>query len=473
MNCTELFLQKAKTQPRSLALMIPGKELVTFGELLEMASKAQNLFQSYHLGPGTSVLLMDSLGSRLYASIIALLATGTQVILVEPWMPVEKIQRTIDLCRPRLFISNPLGFLWGARVKAVRQIPHWVQASQMRTAKAGTLHLEDVSAENPGILTFTSGTTGEPKGVVRNQGYLIKQHEVLSHHLEASRFHGPDLCIFANFVLTNLASGRGSILVPPSWKPQVLQALDDLPITYQPETLTTGPAFLKRLMTHARASHLKSIHIGGALTDCDLFETAFRQWPDAHISHIYGGSEVEPVALVDAHQAVHESKRRGFFQTLFLGKNVPEITPQLAENGLWVSGPHVCPEYFGNSRENELYKRKDADGMLWHFMGDRIVKDQAGWWYQGRSGQKTEDFLLEQKIYMTLGSSKSFIHLRNSERWLVGDGLSHREREILQEFPELTGVAHARIYRDRRHRARIDRNKTLRKGAKWLVGEST
>ncbi len=468
MNCIELFIEQSKNRPKEVAIYIPFQEEISFEELLRNATKAQIFYQSLKIHPGDSVLLFDSLSSRLYSSIIALAASGITIILVEPWMPIAQIQSTIRLIKPKIFVSNSIGFIWGARVPAVRDIPQWIASSSIRSKSIdAALKLENVHPDTPAILTFTSGTSGTPKGVIRSHGYLLKQHEIFAKHFESNKFRGPDLCLFANFVLSNLASGRGSVIISPTWKPKILKSLDHLPTKNQPTTLTTGPAFLIQLMKYSQLPTLQLIHMGGALTDCWIFEKGFEHWPKARWSHVYGGSEVEPVALADGYEAVQKSRKQGYFQTLYLGKNVSDILPSMNEKGLWVSGPHVCPEYFGNPVENSLLKRKDAEGILWHCMGDHIAEDPTGnWWYQGRAAQNINHFILEQKIYQRLQSSKSFIH----SNWLIGEGVTSQSRELLEEFSELEGVIEAEIFRDRRHRARIDRTKTIENGALWLNG---
>ena len=471
MNCIELFQKRVAERPNQMAVWIPGQEPVTFSELQSLGARIQKLLLNKGAKPGDAVLLLDGLGARLYGCVSALLSMGCSVILVEPWMPVAKIHQMIDLAKPRFFLSNVLGFLWGVRVQAIRKIPHWVRLSEINSVASSPgqkLHIESVDPKAHGILTFTSGTTGNPKGVVRTQGYLMKQHEVLSEHLHAEKYKGPDLCIFANFVLSNLGSGRGSVIIPPKWSEKSFMALDQLPKEHQPLTLTTGPAFLLQLMKNSANSSLQAIHVGGALTDCQIFEKAFNKWPNTHFGHIYGGSEVEPVAVTDAQVAVNQSKKRGYFQTLYLGRNVEQIQPMLEPDNLWVAGPHVCPEYLGNQRENELFKRKDSAGTLWHSMGDRVREDQEGWWYMGRAGQSAQDFELEQKLYSFLGSSKSFVLNQGKNKILVGEKLRVRKPEVLRKFSQLDEVCETRIYRDRRHRARIDRKKTLEKGPSWI-----
>ena len=452
-----------------MALWTPEAGAVSFGELLDMARRKQRLLADYRLMPGEAVLIVDALGPRLYAQVIAILALGATVILVEPWMPVPKIDKVLNLVKPRLFLTNWLGRLWGTRIPSVRAIPHWVSTSRGAGA-AGDLHLESVPDETPGILTFTSGTTGNPKGVVRHQSYLVSQYEVLTRALGLGELSGPDLCIFANFALANMAAGRGSVIVPSKWKAKVLRSLD-ASADLMPESLTAGPAFLLQLMRTAKAKSLKSIHIGGALTDRWIFEKGFETWPEAHWTHIYGSSEAEPVSTLDARVAVEQSRARGLFQTLALGSPVSDIRSSLENDGAWVAGPHVCPRYVGNEEENRLNKRRDPEGNVWHFLGDRVVKDDQGWWYAGRSQQSPDDFALEQKVYSFLGASHSFIHRDPENRlYLVGKKLESRAASIQKRFPEIHQVIEAPIFRDLRHQARLDRKKTLQKGAPWLAG---
>jgi acyl-coenzyme A synthetase/AMP-(fatty) acid ligase len=445
-----------------------GAPRVSFGELLEASGRVQGALRQEGLAPGDAVLLFTGLDVPLYAAVIAVLALGATVVLVEPWMRPERIEQAVALLRPRVFLSNDLGRLWGLRVPAIRRIPRWMRVASAIKSPRRELNLVQVEERARGVVTFTSGTTGSPKGVVREQGYLVRQQEVFNRSLSSSDYSGPDLCVFANVALANLSVGRGSVIAPSSWAASALRGVDDLPEA--PQTLATGPAFLMTLMRAARVSSLKSIHVGGALTDCWIFERAFGHWPGAHVSHVYGGSEVEPVTMGDARRSVSLSRARGLFQTLHLGHEIPELRPLPEPGGLWVAGPHVCPEYLANDEETRRFKRRDAEGTLWHFMGDRVVQDAQGWWYQGRSSQAAEDFELEQRLYAKLGSSKSFLYRRkDGSRWLVGERVNNLGPRLVKEHPELGGVAEARIIRDRRHRARIDRGATLTKGAAWLA----
>jgi acyl-CoA synthetase (AMP-forming)/AMP-acid ligase II len=287
----------------------------------------------------------------------------------------------------------------------------------------------------------------------------------LNEALHFDQHSGADLCIFANFALANLADGRCSVVIPARAKDEVLSQLDGLPEHLQPVSSTCGPAFLLRLMRRAQLKKLRALHVGGAQTDCAIFERAFALWPSAEITHVYGSTEAEPVATSDARKAVRWSRERGYFQTLYLGEPWSGLQHQKRDEQLWISGPHVCPEYLTDAEANRLYKHKDAEGRLWHRLGDRVEQDDRGWWYQGRDHQVSEDFIDEQKIYSAIGSSKAFIkRLENGQRAVYVENAAMRVANIRSVCSDVTEIHETTIRRDRRHQARIDREASL-KGA--------
>jgi hypothetical protein len=249
------------------------------------------------------------------------------------------------------------------------------------------------------------------------------------------------------------------VFVPPGWKNRHLTKLKTLPEEWLPETLSTGPAFLKHLIRSGAAPRLRSVQVGGALADCDDFEEAFRHFgEETRFLHVYGSSEAEPVAFSDARVAVQRSRNRGFFQVLHLGGSVPGVRIQTKPDGLWVTGEHVCKRYVGSGDEMKKHKLEDPSGVVWHFMGDRVGEDAEGLWFQGRSFQNPVEFKIEQELYTFLGHSRGFLE-RDPLGKLVfrGEGVDAEFRRIRNRFPEIDRVLECKIVRDRRHRARIDR----------------
>jgi acyl-coenzyme A synthetase/AMP-(fatty) acid ligase len=466
MNCVDLLVERARACPDRPALWQPRRPVTTFAGLVDMGARAQALLRRAGVDVGDAVLVFDPLGPRLYATVLGAMALGASVVLVEPWMPAAGIERVVRAVRPKAFAAGWLGRLWGTRSPAVRAIDAWCNLRALAHESGGALHVEPVAAEARGVVAFTSGTTGAPKGVVRTHGNLVEEHRVLERHLGGPDLDGPDLCIFASFVLSNLASGRTSIVAPPGWPQAALAAIADLPAPLRPVRVTAGPAFLLALLRQKALPPLRGIHVGGALTDCWIHEEILARWPDARCLHVYGSSEAEPVSTCDLATAVRASRARDLFQTLCLGRPIPEIRAEAREDGLWVAGPHVSPTYLGDEQANRSGKRTDARGEVWHAMGDRIDDRGEAWWYAGRAAQCAEDFSLEQRVYAWLGSSKAFVHRDpDGARVLCGERISRRKASLRRAFPEIVRLREVTIVRDRRHRARIDRAASLRQEA--------
>jgi len=464
MNCIELFAIRSLERRDQIAFAtLKGREC-TFSELRERVSRVQASLLKRKFQTGEAVLVATEPSVDLYALVIAVLGLGGTIVLVEPWMPIAKIAEVIRLVKPKLFVTGVIGTFWGMRVKEIRDIPEWVRPSQLIKEKGDGLKIVSVDPKTPGIVTFTSGTSGTPKGVVREQGYLVEQFNVLRKSLETDKFEGSDLCIFANWTLLNLAQGKSTVFFPSQWSPKNFRLLGEAAHKYKIETMTAGPAFASMLLKEKPLPFLKDIHIGGALTPNHLFKDLFRHYPETHFVHVYGSSEVEPVCTMDAKISVQKSEERNLFHALYLGQPISEIQYENKTDGLWVTGPHVCPFYLNNQRENELNKRKDSEGRIWHFMGDRIeIDSDSNWWYQGRSQLQASDFLLEQKLYQLLNHDRAFIHLSENRLLLVGENLTARWDDVKAAIPEIDSLFETEIVRDHRHRARIDRKATLKK----------
>lgn len=466
MNSITLFSQNAHLHPEKMAIADIKHGILTFKEILDLSSKVQDLMRKKHIKTGDSVLVAITPSPFLYSVLCGLMGMGIRIVFIEPWLDLDRINHVIRDTAPKAFITSFIGKVWGVRSEGIRKIPHWLTPSDIRHAHISHFEVIDLEAEHHAFVVFSSGTMGPPKGVIRTHQYMQNIYETFTA-LEPQTWTSPDFIIFPNVALFHLATGRGSVIVPQKWNKKKFNKLFKLFETFRPETLSTGPAFLKTLLDLEMIQRLKSLDrlvIGGALTDCWLLEKAFEELPDTRFMHIYGGSEAEPVALMDAKEAVKLSREKGFFQTLCLGKKIPQIKYKLKNEILWVSGPNVAGEYIGHQDENKGIKEKDSEGNLWHCMGDRIEEDQGFFWFMGRQSQKKEDFLLEQKIYTYLQSSQCFLHRTSQDKLLlIGEKLKIKKTELKKEFPQLEKIIESQIYRDKRHRSRIDRKRSLTK----------
>ena len=472
-NCTIRALQRIEAHPEKLALWSSRSGIVSFRNMGERASVQQGTAESLGLTAGDVVLVMAMPGPDLYATLLALMGLGIGIVFIEPWMPAKHIERAVDLIRVKAIFADTFGRFWSLRISALKEmriIP--ISFNSERLGDASKLRVVNVQPELPAIISFTTGTTGAPKGVVRTHAYLWDLHEILVKYGDDENFTAPDLTIFPNLALFHLGTGRGSLLVPPNWSPTTLHRIKGLDKNYWPQSLSCGPAFLKHLLDHDFAfQSLRSVNVGGALVECDLFERALKALPRTQVRQIYGGTEVEPISFVDARVSVERSRQKGFTHALNIGHPISELETRFDANGtLWVAGRNVCPEYLGNPEENAEHKRRDESGVLWHCTGDRVIADESGFWYMGRKDQSLEDFLSEQKLYAKIGHTRAFVRRdRLGEALIIADddarNVDAAAREVMgQKVLVWTSL----IYRDRRHKSRIDRQLTWERGLRML-----
>ncbi|CAN5718492.1 hypothetical protein BH10BDE1_BH10BDE1_04010 [soil metagenome] len=489
-NGVSPVLRSIDRYPDRAALIFPRHEVASFGDVERQSTRYQKGLKSLGLTKGDTVLLGEAPEPRLFSFVLAALGLGIAVAVIEPWMPLARIEGVVLGLKPKLFLTGTLGRFWGFRVPSIRAIPTWTSlekfdAAALKNVGTSTFESIPVSAETLGLVAFTSGTTGKPKGVPRRHGYLLHQHRILSEALHHDQHERPELTIFTNFVFANLASGRGSVIIPSKWRDRDIRWASSLTGSLAPETATMGPSFLRKLSTETGFAGLRSIHVGGALTDCSIFESAFGRFKDVEFLHCYGSSEAEPVATIDAHEAVDRSRQAGYFQTLALGRPIAAIESRVEASTVWVTGDHVCPLYIGKAEdiedENRVNKQQDDSGRVWHAMGDRIKVRDGLWWYAGRSGQDVADFEFEQSLYAGLGSSLLFTKRDDTgllEVYVQGDEarIKKLERLIIElrnegstVVAEPVRIFQTEIVRDHRHRARIDRVKSLKKAKREAV----
>lgn len=440
---------------------------LSFADIERLARKTQALAEKLRLKKTDSVLVALTPSPVLYGVICGLMGLGIQIVFIEPWLSLEKINHILKVTKPKVFISGFIGKVWGIRSQEIRNIPNWVSGDDILSShEASSMEVRDLAPEHPAFVVFSSGTTGRPKGVVRTHAFMQNIYDIFSTLEDQSEFSGPDLIIFPNVALFHLATGRGSVLVPQKWSLKNMEKLLALTEKYRPPTLSSGPAFFKKLMDLGllkRFSFLNRIVLGGALTDTWILGQMVETFPHCEFKHLYGGSEAEPVTMIDGKLALTLSKQRESFQILCVGEPIPQIQTKFKEGDiLWVAGPHVSQEYIGDPSLNQGIKERDASGVLWHCMGDRLREMDGRFWFSGRQNQNPEDFALEQKIYSYLKSSKSFIHRhRDGEVYLIGEDLKEKEKEIRNIFPQINKIYKSKIIRDHRHRARINRMKSL------------
>ncbi len=384
----------------------------TYGEFEAKVERLAAGFQAEGLRPGDRAMVFVPMSADLYLVLLGLWRAGGVAVFLDPWSPPGLMAEVCASMAPSWFIGLPAAFLFLWRHAALRRIPHKVTTRPFwfgpRLTLAKLMATGDRlpacaprQPEDPALVTFTSGTTGRPKGANRTHAFLTAQHAALEKTLTTVA-DDIDLSHFPIFVLNSLAAGRTAVIPrmdfrrPAAADPAWLRAIiNDLGVT----RAIGSPAFFATLAAAwgpqgLACPSLRSALTGGGPVDPRLLTKLERVFPQAEVAIVYGSTEAEPISHIAAQEVIGETldgTRRG--RGRCVGVPVDEVRVQLADSvdgvgEILVAGDHVCREYLGDPEANQRYKVRDAEGVLWHRTGDLAWQDERGrLWLMGRTGE--------------------------------------------------------------------------------------
>ena len=233
-----------------------------------------------------------------------------------------------------------LGRIIGLKNSALRRIPLGLVHLRLLLELSGDIRYEELAKDHTGMVAYTSGTTGIPKGVNRTHGILADQVDVFRKHLVTKK-DMDELTMFPSFVLGNMASFKTSVVVPPNWSSSVIKKINRN--CKNIGALTTAPAFLKKILDEYLFPSIKEVHLGGVLCDIGLLRGLLIE---GLMLCVYGSSEAEPVTLCPA--SILKAKEKGHFQLTYLGEKVQEIELKVEKDNTWVTGGHVSKLYLND-----------------------------------------------------------------------------------------------------------------------------
>ncbi|MFD3694914.1 amino acid adenylation domain-containing protein [Streptomyces sp. NPDC058646] len=207
----ERFAELVRTSPGRPAVTCLSST-ATFGELGNAVGRLAAVLRDRGAGPGTPVGILAERGIPLVASVLAVWQLGGHVVLLDPLHPDPRLAHVVADSRTRLLLRSP-----GLRHRLPRH-PDVVDLPTVADTRppAPGEHLPAPATVHPRSLAYvihTSGTTGQPKGVMVDQGVLATMFEVQPAGLRVSRVGLTCAVSFDVFFHQLLYLFRGSCLV--------------------------------------------------------------------------------------------------------------------------------------------------------------------------------------------------------------------------------------------------------------------
>ncbi|MCU0570346.1 MAG: AMP-binding protein [Oculatellaceae cyanobacterium Prado106] len=429
-NIASLLQIQAQATPHQLAIATPHRS-ISFADLETAVRQATTLLRRSHLHPGDTALVFQPMSVELYIVLLALFRVGMTALFIDPSAGLSHLENCCALCPPQALIASSKAHLLRLRSPALQQIPvkfaiglpvpgakRWDDQREL-----GDGAIAPVQPTDPALITFTSGSTGQPKAAVRSHAFLLAQHQVLAATLQLTPGH-LDLTTLPIFGLANLASGVTSLIpnadlrfpgrIPAA---QVIAQIQ----THQPQSIAASPALLERLADYCEQNHLtlpsfQKIFSGGAPVFPQLLTRLQTLAPQAQVTAVYGSTEAEPIAhlhatdlqpedraamvqgkglltgqIIDAiHLEILPDRWGTPLQPLTQSEFAALTLPKGAIGEIVVSGSHVLPSYLGGRGNAET--KFQVEGVPWHRTGDAGYRDEQGrLWLLGRCSARIED----------------------------------------------------------------------------------
>lgn len=414
------------------ALVEPGKEgptSWTFGELKARADWMAAGLREQGIRAGDRVIIMVPMSLKLYQVLLGVLEIGAVAVFADPWVGPRSLAGFASYAEPKGFVGVAKSHAVRLFDKSLRQLPVTVTTGgRVWCIPARSSWSEVIRYEGPirpyrnqpgdtALITFTSGSSGIPKGADRTHHFLSAQHEALNAEFPY-RDDDVDMPTFPVFSLNNLANGVTTVIPDIDFRRvadadgrQIVEQMRTHGVT----TATASPPFFDRLCDALEADDtdvgLRRILTGGAPVTKQQLRRWQRALPETEIVVIYGSTEAEPVAHISADQRLEASATCGDGQQQHgycVGAPVDALDakiipirrqPVVLDDGGWeeleladgqvgelvISGAHVCEQYFRNPQATAENKIVEDDGTVWHRMGDTgYIDDRGRFWLTGR-----------------------------------------------------------------------------------------
>jgi fatty-acyl-CoA synthase len=294
-------------------------------------------------------------------------------ILVEPeFTPgIEEISDGLGDCRPVVLGPAREG---------------WLSWQELVAEAVGDDRNPHVDEENPLLLVYTSGTTGQPKGAVLRQSALFWNaiNSTTMHDLTSADHVLSNLPMFhvggLNIQTTPALHAGATITLHRRFDPD---ATLDAITARKPTLVILVPAMMQALVDHPRwaetdLSCLRMITTGSTFVPVPLIEAIHAR--DIPVVQVYGSTETAPIAVYlpadDAARKIGSTGKPALHcEARIVDDKGRDVAP--GERGeILLRGPNIMYEYWGNREATD-----DALRGGWFHTGDVGHMDEDGYYY--------------------------------------------------------------------------------------------
>lgn len=482
MNLMEETLSRLKARGNEAAIINQRDEVLSYQDLYSVITKITLELKRKGVNQDSKVVILAGLDWPLYASIASLFQMGATVVLIDPWASSAYIEGALSQVNPEFLIVSRAARLFYLK-RAIRKIPRKLLLETLINSESKDFDasITQVDPDKTALITFTSGTTGIPKGFDRSHGFLLAQQEAHDEYFK-HKPHEIDLTMYPVFVLSNLKSGMTSVLIKGD-----LRKVDEIDveglyhqiIEHKVQSVTLSPVILDKLISFCLSEKkdlpLKKVFTGGAPVKKQICDNLLLLNPEIEGFIVYGSTEAEPIALFPMRnpQDIKLGTSLGQVVAALRWKLAPleeKIHPyhQGKVGDVHLAGKFVGKRYWNNPQAFKENKWIDESGEIWHKTGDIVLERNSELYMLGRKNfpVRTSEGLLfpvpvENQVDLLEGIKKSAYFMREDKITLAFSGQANAKPRIenffkVENLPVDEIIWIKDIPMDSRHRSKID-----------------
>jgi acyl-coenzyme A synthetase/AMP-(fatty) acid ligase len=364
------------SKPALVALDAEGeREVWHFGELIARSAGLSGAFAARGVRRGDAVMTMIGNRPEWVLTMLTCIRLGAVAMPCNVQLRRADLEHRTAAANPKLAIGDEryLGELpAGIPHMTLRELADVLDEDLPQEAPVEPV---DLGPDDPAVLIFTSGTTGEPRGVLYPQRYLAGQR-LQAEHWFGSRDGELAWCTAAtgwsksarNAFIAPWLTGAAALLHDGRFDPEErlrIAEREGVDVLCQAPTEYRMIARRVALRPIPGLRHLVS---AGEPLNPEVIR-AFREDAGLAIHDGYGQTETGAVTSMRP----DEDPRDGS-----MGRPLPGIEVRIQEGELQLR-PETCPTFFARYLDSEPFAGE------WWATGDDVTQDDDGYlWFEGR-----------------------------------------------------------------------------------------
>ncbi|TKI85944.1 acyl-CoA synthetase MbcS [Bacillus mycoides] len=376
---------------------------ITYFELMQGANRIGNAFIKSGLQKGDKLLIMMPRLIEAYMTYIAAIKAGFVVIPSSEMLRKKDIEYRIGHGEVKAIVSYEpyIGQFDGVEaveslqkfVLSERSVDGWTNLKTALETESDTLEMAKTDKEDMVFLSYTSGTTGNPKGVVHTHAWAyahlrtsvpnwlgIEEEDVVW----ATASPGWQKWIWSPFVAT-LGSGATGFVYNGKFEPKTyLNLLGDNKVNVLCCTPTEYRLMAK--VENLSEYNLEALHSAvsaGEPLNREVIET-FQRHFDITVRDGYGQTEntllVGIMKGMDIRPGSMGKPTPGNHVDIVNEEGIPVQVGEVGDIAVHIETPALFKQYYKDDERTAMQFRGD-----YYITGDKAKKDEEGYfWFEGR-----------------------------------------------------------------------------------------